>query len=63
LGGHSGGDPGDLAAPKSDAQIEHKFREMTETVLPAKQVAAILDRLWHLEELENIAEIPPAFVF
>ena len=58
----AGGDQDDLAAPKSDAQIAEKFRGLTEDVLGAKQVNTILDRLWHLEDLENVAGIPPAFV-
>ena len=62
LVGETGGDEDDLATPKSDAQIEKKFRGLAEDVLGAKQVNAILDRLWHLEELGNVAEIPPAFV-
>ena len=49
LVGETGGDQDDLAAPKSDAQIEEKFRGLTEDVLGAKRVNAILDRLWHLE--------------
>ena len=60
--GEAGGDKDDLAAPKSDAQIEEKFRGLTEDSLGAKQVNSVLDRLWHLENLGNIAEIPSAFV-
>ena len=60
--GESGGDQDDLAKPKSDAQIEQKFRGLTEEILGAKRVDAILERLWHLEGLTNVAEIPPAFV-
>lgn len=62
LVGEAGGDQDDLAAPKTDARIEQKFRGLTEDVFDAKRVNAILDRLWHLEELGNVAEIPPAFV-
>ncbi|MBI4191677.1 MAG: MmgE/PrpD family protein [Betaproteobacteria bacterium] len=62
LVGEARGDKDDLAAPRSDAQIEEKFRGFTEDFLGAKRVNAILDRLWHLEELGNVAEIPPAFV-
>lgn len=47
----------------SDAQIEEKFRSLTAYVLSAKQLNAILDRLWHLEDVGKVAEIPCAFVF
>ena len=62
LVGEAGGDQDDLSAPKSDAQIEEKFRGLTGDVLGAKQVNAILERLWSLEEIANVAEIPQAFV-
>ena len=60
--GETGGDMGDLSAPRSDAQIEEKFRGLAEDFLGAKRVNVILDRLWHLEDLNNVAAIPPAFV-
>ena len=58
----AGGDQDDPSAPKSDAQIEEKFRGLTEDVLGTKQVNAILERLWHLEAMQNVAAIPPTFV-
>ena len=61
LVGESGGDQGDLSENKSDAEIADKFRGLTEDFLGAKRVNAILDRLWHLENLRNVSEIPPAF--
>ena len=57
--GETGGDEDDLAAPKSDAQIEQKFRALSEDVLGTKRVNIVLDRLWYLEDLGNVAEIPP----
>ena len=62
LVGESGGDKDDLASPRSDTQIAEKFRGLTEDFLGAKPVNAILDRLWHLEDMRNVAAIPPAFV-
>jgi hypothetical protein len=62
LVGESGGDEEDVAVPRSDAQIVAKFRGLTEDFLGAKQVNAILDRLWHLEDVGNVAEIPSAFI-
>jgi hypothetical protein len=60
--GESGGGSEDLSTPKDDAQIVEKFRGLTEDFLGAKRVNAILERLWHLEELKNVAAIPPDFV-
>ena len=60
--GESGGDKGDLSNPKSDAEIEAKFRSMTEEYLGAKRVRALLDQLWYLEQLQDISEIPPALL-
>lgn len=60
--GESGGDKGDLSNPKSDAEIEEKFRSMTEDHIGGKRVRVLLDRLWNLEQLQDVAEIPPAFV-
>ena len=62
LVGETGGDQDDSGAPKSDAQIDEKFRGLSEDYLGAKQVNTILDCLWHLEELKNVAEIPPALI-
>lgn len=62
LVGESGGDMGDLSEHKSDVQIADKFRNLTQDLLGAKQVNAILDCLWNLEDLPDVAKIPPAFV-
>ena len=51
-----------MSEQTSDAEIGEKFRGLTEDVLGAKRVSAILDRLWHLDELDNVAVIPPDFV-
>lgn len=60
--GETGGDEDDLSATRTDAQIEEKFRALTDQVLSAQQVNVILHRLWRLEELACVADIPPAFV-
>jgi 2-methylcitrate dehydratase len=62
MSGETGADADDLSTPKSDAQIVTKFRGLTEEFIGAKRVTAILDRLWALEAMEDVAEIPPAFV-
>ena len=62
VGEAGGGDKDDLTSPKSDEQIEKKFRGLTEDVLGANLANLILERLWHLEDLKNVAEIPPLLV-
>lgn len=61
--GESGGAKGDLSNPKSDAEISAKFRDMAEESLGVKRVDALLERLWSVENMADVAEIPPAFVF
>jgi hypothetical protein len=60
--GQSGSDKDSLGTPQSDTQIEEKFRGLTEDMLGSRRVRSILDRLWHLEDLESVATIPPEFV-
>ena len=60
--GETGGDADDMSTPKTDAQVDEKFRGLTEDSLGAKTAKSILDRLWHLEDVKNVAAIPPAFV-
>ena len=61
--GEAGGDKGDLSQPKTDAEIEDKFRTLTECVLGAKRVDAALDFLWHLDSAEDVSRIPPLLAF
>ncbi len=61
--GEAGGDKGDLSQPKTDAEIEDKFRALTEGVLGAKRVDIALDALWNLESAEDVSRIPPLLVF
>ena len=58
----SGGDEDDMSAAMSDAHIEEKFRGLTEDVLGAKRVSGILEQLWHLEDVQDVAGIPRMFV-
>ena len=62
LVGEAGGDKGDLAQPKSDAQIAEKFLGTAEAFLGAHRAQAMLERLWRLDRLESVAEIPGGFV-
>ena len=58
----TGGDIDDLSVQKKDDQIDAKFRMLTEDVLGSKRVNSILDRLWHMEDMKQVACIPRAFV-
>jgi len=60
--GEAGGDKGDLSQPKSDAQIAEKFLGVAEEFLGAERAKAILDRLWMLEGIESVAQIPAGFI-
>ena len=48
-----------LFRSKSDAEIEEKFRSLTEGVLGSKRVASLLAALWRLDEIDDIGVIPP----
>jgi 2-methylcitrate dehydratase PrpD len=62
LVGEAGSGKDDLATPKSDTQIAEKFCSLTEDYLGTKRVHDILERLWHLEDMKNVATIPADFV-
>jgi 2-methylcitrate dehydratase len=61
--GESGGDKGDLSQPKTDAEIEDKFRALTEGVLGLTRVDAALDTLWNLDTSQDVSRIPPLLTF
>ena len=61
--GEAGGDKGDLSQPKTDAEIEEKFRALAAGVLGAKRVDTLLDTLWKLDGVEDVSRIPPLLVF
>ena len=43
--------------PMTDAEVEAKFRSLAEPLIPAAQTAALLEKLWHLEEVADIREV------
>ena len=43
--------------PMNDAEVEAKFRSLAKDLLAPEQTDQLLDRLWHLEEVEDIREI------
>ena len=61
--GEAGGDAEDLAAPRTDAQIDEKFLGLTEETYGATRARAILRRLWSLQDIGNIGELPALLDF
>ena len=59
--GESGGDRGDLSDRKSDAEIAEKFLGLTEEFLGIARAGGILERLWTLEKLDDVAVVPRDF--
>ncbi|MES2562260.1 MAG: MmgE/PrpD family protein [Pseudomonadota bacterium] len=43
--------------PISDAALEEKFRSLANDVIAPSQVDRLLDRLWHLEDAQDIGDI------
>src|SRR5215510_9396163 len=43
--------------PMSDQEIEAKFRTLAQDLLTPAQSNALLDRLWHLEQVEDIGQV------
>ena len=43
--------------PLTDAELEEKFRSLARKVLSPSQADALLDRLWHLEDVADIGEV------
>ncbi len=62
LVGKAGGAKDELSAPKTDQEIEDKFRMLCEEPLGVKQCDALLAQLWRLEEMKDVSLIPPGFV-
>lgn len=61
--GEAGGDEEDLAAPRSDAQIDTKFRGLTEDIFGGRRAQSVLDRLWKLDGIDDCRSIPPLLTF
>jgi 2-methylcitrate dehydratase len=43
--------------PLTDAELEEKFRSLAHKVLSPSQADALLDRLWHLEDVTDMGEV------
>ena len=43
--------------PLSDQEVEDKFRSLVQDLLPEPRKKALLDRLWHLEEVDDVKPV------
>jgi len=59
LQAESGGDADDISMPKTDDQVSEKFTALAEPRLGAARTEALLKRLWGLESVDDVAELPP----
>ncbi|MDO8569039.1 MAG: MmgE/PrpD family protein [Dehalococcoidales bacterium] len=48
--------------PMTDKEIEAKFRRLAEPSIGPRRATSILNRLWHLEEIEDVRQIARLFV-
>jgi 2-methylcitrate dehydratase PrpD len=48
---------GNLQRPMSDRQLDDKFRDQAVLALPAKQVDALLEQCWRIDDLADVAEL------
>ena len=48
---------GHFKNPLSDTEVEAKFRSLADGVLRTSRIDGLLERLWRLEEVENIGEV------
>lgn len=49
--------------PLTDNEVDTKFRSLAQEHLPAVRVDALLDRLWHLEDVQNVGDLIRLTVF
>jgi len=53
---------GDLSDPMNDEEISAKFLKLTQDLLGSKNSRGILERMWAVDSMADVSEIPPAFV-
>jgi len=61
--GYAGGEEGDLSQPKSDAEIEDKFRALTRRSLGAERADGALATLWQLDTMVDVSVVPDLVAF
>ena len=49
--------------PLTDNEVDTKFRSLAQEHLPAERVDALLDRLWQLEDVQNVGDLIRLTVF
>ena len=49
--------------PLTDNEVDTKFRSLAQEHLPAERVDALLDSLWHLEDVQNVGDLIRLTVF
>lgn len=59
--GLAGGDHGDMAMARSDAEVEQKFIAIIEEFLGERRTRSSLDQLWKLDQVEDVNRIAPLF--
>jgi hypothetical protein len=59
----SGGAEGDQSQPKTGAEIEEKFRSLTQRDLGAERADVALSALWRLDSMEDVSQIPALVAF
>ena len=48
---------GHFKNPMSDQEVEDKFRALASGLLTPEQTSSVLERLWHLEQVQDIGEV------
>jgi len=48
---------GHFKNPMSDQEVEDKFRALASGLLAPEQISRLLDRLWHLEQVQDIGSV------
>ena len=48
--------------PMSDQDLERKFSDLAEGILPSKQTHRVMELCWRVEDLSNVADITAAGV-
>lgn len=53
---------GSLQCPMTDAELEAKFLDQARIGAPACGAKSLIDALWHIEELDDVAKLMPMLV-
>ncbi len=51
---------GSLERPMSDADLERKFKDLAEGIIPPQQIATVMERCWTVESLASAGDIVAA---